>query len=76
MRAEAEIKPCIIHKYVQAEKNGVYSIESKHVIKETPFAKLMESFHVLTYRCVRCGHEKRIRINDARWWVLNDKGEK
>ena len=76
MRTEEEIKPCIIHKYVQAEKNGIYSVEEKHVIEETPFAKRMESFHVLTWRCVRCGQEKKKKMFCATWWVLNDKGEK
>jgi len=76
MRSEEKIKPCRFHTYQQVDKNGVYSVEEKKVIEETPFAKLMESFRVFTWKCVRCGHEKKRKAFSATWWVLNDKGEK
>lgn len=72
MRSEAT-KPCRFHTYRQVSKDGAYSVEEKHVIEETPFAKLMESFHVLTWRCVRCGHEKKKQMFYSTWWVLNEE---
>ena len=65
-------KPCRFHNYLQVEKDGVYSVEQERIIRETPFARLYESFHIWTWKCTECTYVKQKEEFHARWWRLKD----